>query len=249
MAFNRMPTQEDRVQQQAGEDTARRLIKARTGTTSSRFAQRQDARQRIAEQSGLSNRQQAAVAAERRLAESRAIIATNAEAEAAEQEAAEAAHRQEQEERRATASDQTMIDRAAQIADLCARHGVPEKASKFILDGIAPAEVERLIGRASAITALVEQARKIDARIDAGMARQLIANGATIKEARAAVINEMADLSDTIMIRGQVPPDATGPSAEQKNVGRWRQAFAKAGGAISRPTVAQQQGGTTHEQG
>ncbi|RKQ73484.1 hypothetical protein [Oceanibaculum indicum] len=236
MAFNRQnrldETQEER---EARNERARQLAKRNAPLAPSRFAVRQAARQRIATESRepAPRPDWAIVREEAARQHSEAAMLT--EAQNLRQ------HQEEEEEAAPTAADQAQLDRAAQIADLCAKHGVPEKASGFILDDIEPAEVERLIGRASAITALVEQAHKIDARLDVGMARELIASGASIKEARRAVINEMADIADTVMIRNQVEPGTTGPTPEQEAARRWERAMRRAGIAI-RPATAQQEG-------
>lgn len=234
MAFNRQnrpdETQEER---EARNERARPLAKPAAPLAPSRFATRQEARHRLAaERRAPAPRPDWAIAREE-AARQQAESDTLTEPQDLHQ------HQEEEEEAAPTAADQAQLDRAAQIADLCARHGVPEKASGFILDDIEPAEVERLIGRASAITALVEQAHKIDARLDVGMARELIASGASIQQARVAVFNELADIADTIMIRNQVEPGTTGPTPEQKAARRWESAMRRVGIAM-RPATAQE---------
>lgn len=235
MAFNRQNRPDET--QEARNERARPLAKPAAPLPASRFATRQEARHRLAaERRAPAPRPDWAIAREE-AARQQAEAATLTEPQDLHQ------HQEEEEEAAPAAAEQAQLDRAAQIADLCAKHGVPEKASGFILDDIEPAEVERLIGRASAITALVEQAHKIDARLDVGMARQLIASGASIKEARAAVINEMADIADTIMIRNQVEPGTTGPTPEQKIARDWERAIRNAGVAKRPvPSAAQQEG-------
>ncbi|WP_430436856.1 S49 family peptidase [Oceanibaculum nanhaiense] len=118
---------------------------------------------------------------------------------------------------------------AASIAALCAEKGVPDMAAKLIKQGASMAQARKAVGAVAEIKSMVETARKIDGRLSADLADQLIRGGHSIASARKAVFDQMAELADTVPIRGQVAPGTSAPGAEGM-----KKAFAK----FSKPKAA-----------
>jgi ATP-dependent protease ClpP protease subunit len=120
---------------------------------------------------------------------------------------------------------QAIANAAAEIATLCATAGVPAMAATLIKEGVTIEQAKARIESGKEIRAAVALAHKQCPAIDAKLADQFIASGASMEHVRAQLFTKMTAVGETTPIRGQ--HQASGGSDRASINSMWDEAAKK----------------------
>ncbi|WP_342640930.1 head maturation protease, ClpP-related [Rhodoligotrophos ferricapiens] len=99
---------------------------------------------------------------------------------------------------------------AAEIAEICTAAGVPQMTATLIKEGVTPAEARIRADTAKQIRATVDLARTAPG-IEADLADQFIAQGASIEQVRAQLFEKIATAQQPTTINTVLPPKSDAP--------------------------------------
>jgi ATP-dependent Clp protease protease subunit len=112
---------------------------------------------------------------------------------------------------------------AAEIARLCVEGGVPAMTASLLAEGATVEQAKSRIQAAGEVRNLVALARRADPKIPEGLADEMLAQGKTVDQARAALFDKLVAKDEATSVASHhvaEPAPATGPIAAKDNMRR-----------------------------
>lgn len=122
------------------------------------------------------------------------------------------------------AASSTSVSRAdaSEIVTLCIAGGVSAMAASLIAEGLTVAEAKVRIGAAGEIKNLVALARRADPTIPETLTADLIGEGKSVEQARAALFDKLVARDEATAVSShhtaEKPPAVAGPEAAKSNM-------------------------------
>jgi ATP-dependent Clp protease protease subunit len=112
----------------------------------------------------------------------------------------------------AAAIEAAAVARVTAIVEMCNTAGEPAMAASLIREGITAEEARSRVEGAREIRAAVNRASKLNSAVDARMADNYIASGASVQKVRADLFERMANSQESRQTNGYQPMEGTMPS-------------------------------------
>lgn len=126
-----------------------------------------------------------------------------------------------EEELERTAATSVSRTDAAEIARLTTAAGMPGLTADFLARGVSVEEAKTQIEAAKEIESLNTLARRLDASMPADFGSKMLAEGKSVAEVRAAIMDRANATSEDTVVTSQQPPHrqaGTGPKSAAENM-------------------------------